>query len=134
MEFRIYKRGQGRHTRLFSALGFGLIVALGCLRFYYWLQPTATEYLDRRAALWLATMVPASLFVALSLLVLWLVNRPSVADFMIAAEGEVKKVSWSSRREIAVSTFIVIMVVFIMAVFLGATDVVFHGFFGWLLR
>ncbi|MHC4527411.1 MAG: hypothetical protein ACYS29_05985 [Planctomycetota bacterium] len=93
MEFRIYKRGQGRHTRLFSALGFGLIVALGCLRFYYWLQPTATEYLDRRAALWLATMVPAGLFVALSFLILWLVNRPSVADFMIAAEGEVKKVS-----------------------------------------
>jgi preprotein translocase SecE subunit len=133
MEFKIYKRGQGKHTRLFSALGIGVIVALGCIRLNDWLGPTATEYLDARSALWVATMVPAGLFVVLSLLVLWLVNKPSVADFMIAAEGEVKKVSWSSRREVAVSTFIVIVVVFILAVFLGLTDVVFHGFFSWLL-
>ena len=62
-----------------------------------------------------------------------MLNRVSVADFMIAAEGEMKKVSWSSRKEIAVSTFIVIMVVIIMAVLLGVTDINFKLFFMWLL-
>jgi preprotein translocase subunit SecE len=78
-------------------------------------------------------MVPAGLFVALGLLIFWLVNKPSVADFMIAAEGEMKKVSWSSRREIAVSTFIVIVVVIMMAVILYVTDLSFRVFFNWLL-
>ncbi|MHC4154160.1 MAG: preprotein translocase subunit SecE [Planctomycetota bacterium] len=88
---------------------------------------------SRRAALWLATMVPAGLFIVSGLLIFWLVNKPSVADFMIAAEGEIKKVSWSSRKEIAVSTFIVIVVVVVMAVLLGTTDLVFFQLFSWLL-
>jgi preprotein translocase SecE subunit len=52
---------------------------------------------------------------------------------MIAAEGEMKKVSWSSRQEIAVSTFIVIVFVIIMAMLLGATDITFEVFFKWIL-
>ena len=133
MGFDIHKRGQGKYTRLCSAFAFAVIIALGCLKLYRWLQAADFPW-DPRIALWFATMLPAALFVALGLLVFWLVNKPSVADFMIAAEGELKKVSWSSRKEIAVSTFIVIMVVILMAVLLGTTDLVFHGFFSWLLR
>jgi preprotein translocase SecE subunit len=59
-------------------------------------------------------------------------NKHTVADFLIAGEGEMKKVSWSSRREIAVSTLIVIVVVVIMAVLLGITDTGFRLFFDWL--
>jgi len=73
------------------------------------------------------------LFVALALFISWLMNKHSVADFMIAAESEMKKVSWSSKQEIAVSTFIVIVVVVLMALLLGATDVIFNWFFTWLL-
>ncbi len=83
--------------------------------------------------LWVETMVPAGLFVTLALLIFWLVNKPSLANFLIAAEGEMKKVSWSSRQEIAVSTFIVIMVVISMAALLGTTDVGFRTLFTWLL-
>jgi preprotein translocase subunit SecE len=132
MFFGIYKRGQGRYTRLWSALGVALIVALGCYRFYDWLQ--AAEFgLNPRTGLWVATMVPVVLFVLLGLLIFRLANKPSLADFMIAAEGEMKKVSWSSRKEIAVSTFIVIVVVFVMAVLLGITDLSFQLLFGWIL-
>ena len=132
MFFGIYKRGQGKNTRLWSSLGAALIVALGCYRLYDWLQ--AAEFgLNPRAGLWVATMVPVFLFVVLGLLVFRLVNKPSIADFMIAAEGEMKKVSWSSRKEIAVSTFIVILVVFVSAVLLGVTDISFQLLFGWIL-
>ncbi|UCC22317.1 MAG: preprotein translocase subunit SecE [Planctomycetota bacterium] len=127
MVFDIYKRGQGKYTRLCSAFGAAIVAGLGCLQLYRKLDGTDL-------GLWVKTMVPAGLFVGFSLLIFWLANKPSVADFMVAAEGEMKKVSWSSRKEIAVSTFIVIMVVILMAVLLGITDLVFQVFFGWLLR
>jgi preprotein translocase subunit SecE len=125
--FDIYKRGQGKYTRIWTAVGTIVVVGLGSLQLYRKLQ---AAYLG----LWIETMVPAAVFVALSILVLWLVNKPTVADFMIAAEGEMKKVSWSSRKEIMVSTLIVILVVVIMAVLLGTTDIGFQLFFDRLLR
>ena len=127
MVFDIYKRGQGKYTRLCSAFAIAIIAGLGCLQLYKKLQAGDL-------GLWAETMVPAGLFVILALLIFWLANKPSLADFMIAAEGEMKKVSWSSRQEIAVSTFIVIMVVIAMAVLLGTTDVGFRTLFTWLLR
>ena len=126
MAFDIYKRGQGKYTRLCSTFGAAIIAGLGCLRLYKKLQ-------GWDLGLWVETMVPAGLFVVLALLVLWLVNKPSIADFMIAAEGEMKKVSWSSRKEIAVSTFIVIALVILLAIFLGVTDLGFQVFFDRLL-
>jgi len=131
--FDIYKRGQGKNTRLCSALGAAIIAGLGCLRLYQHLE-AADWNLSPRTRLWVTTMVPAGLFVALSLLIFYLANKPAIADFLIAAEGEMKKVSWSSRKEIAISTFIVIVVVAIMAMLLGTTDVGFYYFFDWLLQ
>ena len=132
MAFEIYKRGQGKYTRLCSGFGAAIIVGLGCFQLYVKLEPISWVG-GRRAALWIATMVPVGLFIILGLLVFWLINKPTVADFMIAAEGEMKKVSWSSRREIAVSTFIVIVVVILVAILLGVTDLSFRMFFDWLL-
>ncbi len=126
MVFDIYKRGQGKYTRLCSAFAIAIIAGLGCLQLYKKLQAGDL-------GLWAETMVPAGLFVILALLIFWLVNKPSLADFLIAAEGEMKKVSWSSRQEIAVSTFIVIVVVIAMAVLLGTTDIGFRTLFTWLL-
>ena len=126
MVFDVYKRGQGKYTRLCSGFGAALIVGLGCLQLYKKLQAWDL-------GLWTITMVPVGLFVVLGILIFWLVNKPSVADFMIAAESEMKKVSWSSRKEIAVSTFIVIVLVIILAVFLGITDLGFQMIFEKLL-
>ncbi|MHC4543048.1 MAG: preprotein translocase subunit SecE [Planctomycetota bacterium] len=126
MVFDVYKRGQGKYTRLCSAFGAALVVGLGCLQLYKKLQAWDL-------GLWIETMVPAGLFVALGLLIFWLVNKPTIADFMVAAESEMKKVSWSSRKEIAVSTFIVIVLVILLAIFLGVTDIGFQVFFDKLL-
>jgi len=126
MAFDIYKRGQGKYTRLGSVFGFGIIVVLGCLLLYRKLD-------GADLGLWVATMVPVGIFVGFALLIFWLSNKPLVADFLIAAEGEVKKVSWSSRKEIAVSTFVVIVLVVIMAMLLGVTDLSFKLFFSEVL-
>ena len=121
MAFKIYKRGQGYYTRLYSALTLFAIVVCGCLVLHGELQ-----VYDE---VWVETLVPAGVCVAFGLLIYWLVNKVSVADFLIAAEGEIKKVSWSSRHEIIVSTFIVICVVMLVGALLGAVDVGFRWFF-----
>jgi preprotein translocase SecE subunit len=124
--FGIYKAGQGKYTRLCSGIGVAVVIGLGCLRLYNMLEAADL-------GLWVERMVPAVLFVALSALTLWLINKPTIADFMIAAEGEMKKVNWSSRREVAFSTLIVIIVVVFLALIIGFTDTIFQLFFGWLL-
>ena len=69
--------------------------------------------------------VPALLMVALGLFAFWMVNRPKSADFLIATEGEMKKVSWSSKKEIIGSTKVVIIAVFMMAALLYVVDALF---------
>ena len=120
MGFDIYKRGQGYYTRLYSALTMFVIVAFGCYALHEKLRGTN---------IWVVTLVPAGLCVVFGLLIYWLMNKPNFADFLIAAEGEIKKVSWSSRKEIAVSTFIVIFVVTSMTIMLFAADFVFKYLF-----
>ncbi|MHC4357015.1 MAG: preprotein translocase subunit SecE [Planctomycetota bacterium] len=132
MVFNIYKRGQGKYTRLCSAFAVAIIAGLGCLRLFSKLE-AASWFSNQTTTMWIATMVPAALFLLLAFLIYWIVNKPSIADFMIAAEGEMKKVSWSSRQEITVSTIIVIIVVVIMAMLLGTTDFGFRLFFDWLI-
>jgi len=108
-----------------AGAGAGM-AAIGCLQLYKTLD--AADF-----GLWIATMVPVGIFLVASAVVMWIVNKPYVADFMIAAEGEMKKVNWSSRQEVAVSTFIVIMVVLLLAVLLGAADYILQLFIFWLL-
>jgi len=44
-------------------------------------------------------------------------------DFLKEVKTELTKVSWSTRQELASSTVVVITVTFIMAVFIGAIDI-----------
>jgi preprotein translocase subunit SecE len=127
MGLSVYKRGQGKYTRLISALGGAVIVAIGCLQLYRTLDAADIS-------LWVETMVPVGLFIALSVLMMWMVNNPSIADFMISAEGEMKKVNWSTKQEVAVSTVVVISVVIILAVLLGVSDFVLQLSVTWLVQ
>ena len=127
MVFGVYKRGQGKYTRLSTAGGSALVAAVGSWQLYRTLEATDV-------GLWVETMVPAGLFVAITMLIMWLVNKSNIADFMIAAEGEMKKVNWSTRQEIAVSTTVVISVVIIMSVLLGAADFVLQLSISWLMN
>ncbi len=119
---QMYKPGQGKYSRLGTGFTVAIIVGIGCYRLYQMLGASDLS-------LWITTMVPAVIFVALSVVTYWLLNKPAVADFLIAAEGELKKVNWSSRKEVAVSTFVVIVVVLLMAALLGTTDFVFQLIF-----
>ncbi|MEO0513015.1 MAG: preprotein translocase subunit SecE [Planctomycetota bacterium] len=56
-------------------------------------------------------------------------SKPS-AEFLIATDGEMKKVNWSTRREVLGSTGVVIFAAFLIAALLYGVDIAFNQFFG----
>ncbi|HOM61028.1 MAG TPA: preprotein translocase subunit SecE [Anaerohalosphaeraceae bacterium] len=118
---QIYKRGQGTYTRLGTGVGVFVLIVIGCAVLY--------QHLAGQSIL-IQTLVPSVLCVVLSWLTFWVINKPAVSDFLIAAESEIKKVSWSSRHEIIVSTTVVIVVVILMSIGLAVVDLFFNWFFG----
>ncbi len=132
MAFKKYKWGQGKNTRLWTAMAVAAVAAVGCWQLY---QKLAVMNIDNKnVLLWVSTVVPIGIFAVVSLVLFWLVNKPNVADCMISAEGELKKVSFSSKQEIAVSTTIVIAVVIMMAAMLGVVDIAFRLFFSQVVK
>jgi preprotein translocase subunit SecE len=123
MNLKIYKRGQGKNTRLWTGLVCFVVAAYGCWVLHGKLQASFDD-------VWVETLIPAAICAIVAGVIWWLSNLPSVADFLIAAEGEVKKVSWSSRKEIVNSTTVVIIVVAVMSIGIGVWDLLLHLFFG----
>ena len=125
--FDIYKKGQGKHTRILTFAGVLLIVVIGAKE----LSEKLEGYAATRSPL-IRFGVPTLVAIGCGFLMFWLVNRVRTADFLIATEGEMKKVSWSSRKEIVGSTKVVIVFTFIMAAILFSVDVIFATLFNWL--
>ena len=50
------------------------------------------------------------------------VNRPKSAEFLIETQGEMKRVSWPTRREWVGSTLVVLVLVAFLSFFLYFTD------------
>jgi len=122
MTFEIYKRGQGKYTRTLTFLG-GALVGLLVAR-YVW-----HELHGSQLPLYVEYGVPLVIFVGTALLMFAVVNRPRTADFMIATEGEMKKVSWSSKKEVIGGTKVVIATTLLLALLLWAVDLAFSKFF-----
>ena len=122
--FQIYKRGQGKYTRTVTFIAGMAIVVIGASVLSDKLQTYGNPYIQFG--------IPTALVVLLGLLMFWIVNRPRSADFMIVTEGEMKKVSWSSRKEVIGSTKVVIVTTFIMAGILFSVDLFFQLLFQWL--
>jgi preprotein translocase subunit SecE len=124
----IYKRTQGRYTRSLTFVGVMILVIAGA----YQLSAKLAGYNWSRPA-WFRFGIPAVLVLVLAFVMYRLVNRPKTAEFLIATENEMKKVSWSSRREIIGSTKVVIVTTFLVAAVLSGVDILFRVVFDWLL-
>jgi preprotein translocase SecE subunit len=51
---------------------------------------------------------------------------------MVATEGEMRKVNWSSRREIEAATRVVILLTIFTAAYCWGFDMVFASVFRWM--
>jgi preprotein translocase SecE subunit len=52
-----------------------------------------------------------------------IVNMPAFADFLIATESELNKVSWTTRQRLVQDTIVVLVTMVLMAVFLFVVDI-----------
>jgi preprotein translocase SecE subunit len=126
--FAIYKKGQGYWTRMGTAIGAGLLGILITWQIYRYVPAFlsgADVSRNQRIGL-----IAAAIFATLYALLAWrLMNKPGNVDFLIATDSEMKKVNWTSRRELMGSTKVVIIFMFGIALFLFVLDQVFNVLF-----
>ncbi len=125
LSFSVYKRHQGRMTRQATFAALALTLSIGVWR------------LSQLLPLWLASsgplgtgadlgvyrfLVPGLLLAAGLWLAYRIVNVPRFADFLIAVESEMAKVSWPSAGEVARSSAVIIFLIFALAAILAGYD------------
>jgi preprotein translocase subunit SecE len=111
----IYKRSQGRITRQATCIVIWVVFALGAWRLYDFLinVPPAAKYAAP------AIVLAVGLWVGYRA-----VNDPTFADFLIAVEAEMNKVSWPSQAELIRASLVVIVLIFGLTVVLFSYDTV----------
>ena len=132
----IYKRSQGRITRQVTFGALALVFAVGFFRMFQTLQLMNVKdswaftlfLLGTGMAYWLPGVL---------LMICWwisyrLVNLPSFADFLIAVEAELNKVSWPTRTELIRSSIVVLISLFLLAGVIYGFDYIWRGIFYWL--
>lgn len=125
--FHVRKPGQGVRVRWGSAIGAGVLTL--AFAHFVWTQIQMFNF-GERYQFYVRTFVPVVLFLILAYLIFWAVGRhPRVIDFMIATEGEMKKVNWSSKKEVWGATRVVIVTVLALALLLAIVDALFIMFF-----
>lgn len=125
--FQPYKQEQGKTTRTGTFVGLGLLIAWGAK----FLNDRLAGYQgDEAWRLMVTPGIPIAFAVALGALA-WRLSYASrkSSDFMIATEGEMKKVNWSTKREVIGSTKVVIAFTIMLAVLLFLVDLAFQIFF-----
>jgi preprotein translocase subunit SecE len=115
-QWGMYKRSQGRITRQVSFGAIWLLFAVGAWRVWEFLRK------DTGTVEGMVVGIPAALVVLGGWLAFRLVNLPSFADFLIAVEAEMNKVSWPSRGELIRSSLVVIFSILFLAFVLSFYD------------
>jgi len=126
--FTIHKRGQGYWTRMGTALGAALIAFLFA-EFTWGRLKVAVIVYKWPLNTWAMLGISLGVFAALMLFAWRMMNKPSNVDFLIATDSEMKKVNWTTRKELIGSTKVVIFFMILIAGLLFALDVLFGYFF-----
>lgn len=114
-----YKPTQGWHARLWTAVGLGALVAAGLYVLYLRLADETSA--PARFG------IPAALAAAFGWFIYRLIHYPPFADFLIATEAEMNKVSWTTWPELKRATLVVITTVFLLAIYLFGVDLVWQA-------
>lgn len=118
----VYKRSQGRVARQVTLGALALALVLGA-----W---SMKNYLEGRGVAASATYAVSGTALVVGL---WfgfrLINMPKFADFLIAVEAEMSKVTWPTKTELFRSTIVVLVMIVAMTFVLF----LFDGVWRWLL-
>jgi len=125
MHVGVYKKSQGRITRQLTFVAIALAVAIGM---YQYSQSMISSSNTLRYG------IPGVLL----LIGLWmtyrLVNLPVFADFLIAVEAEMNKVSWPTRSELFRASLVVLFTIFALAAVLATYDILWRYLFTNILK
>jgi preprotein translocase subunit SecE len=124
----VYKRNQGKVARQLTAAALAIAIGLGIWRLSQ-LLPIWFGGADSMAPLAggadlgvVRFLVPGLLLALGAWICFRVVNIPRFADFLIAVESEMTKVSWPSRDEVVRSSVVVIFLIFALAAILAGYD------------
>jgi len=122
VSFSLYKWNQGRIARQVTFAALAVVVGLGAWNL-------ARLIADRAASAQAADpyglvrfVLPGVLLAAAFWFCFRVVNVPRFAEFLIAVEAEMAKVSWPTGQEVFRSSFVVIFLIFALAAILYAYD------------
>jgi preprotein translocase SecE subunit len=135
--FHIYKKGQGYWTRMGTVGGAALIGLLAANFLYSEIDGLAVEpgwtsrffnavHLQGPRGPYVVVVIFALAFAAI---MYHLMNKPKNVDFLIATDSEMKKVNWTTKKELMGSTKVVIWFVFVVGVMLFFYDLFFQMLF-----
>ena len=118
----VYKPNQGRIVRQLTCLAIWIIVGLACLALFSALRGSNSSSV-------MSSAIPAT-FMALGVWIGFrMVNWPRFADFLIAVEAEMNKVTWPGKEELVRAAFVVIFTIFFLAVSLFLFDIIWQRVF-----
>lgn len=131
-----YKRNQGVRVRRFTTLG--VLVLMGSGIYTMWHHRIIGDDAGKFSIPFTQTSVTllpdpqVTLPILLCAFALWfawrVVNFPVFADFLVATEAEINKVSWTPRARLIQDTIVVLATLFIITLFLFVVDI-FWGYF-----
>jgi preprotein translocase subunit SecE len=110
----IYKRTQGKRVRQTTA---ALIVVWGWFGCWTLSNGPLSDYTPQ-----IRIGIPVVLAAVIAWVAYRLVNLPQFADFLIAVEAEMKKISWPSLQECFRAAAVVIVTMFLLAIILFVYD------------
>lgn len=116
----LYKPNQGKAVRQLTFAALACMVAVACYQLSQWVGTKSAN---------LQYAVPLALLLLGGWICYRLVNVPRFADFLIAVQAEMNKVSWPSRQELIRSSIVVIVTIVLLAVVLFGFDILWMGLF-----
>jgi len=114
-QFGVYKKTQGKIARQATFGALAVTFALAAWRLWAYIGNDSWFPYSR-------FLLPAVVAIGGAWLAFRLVNYARFADFLIAVEAEMNKVSWPAKAELYRSAFVVIFVLFSLSFALFAFD------------
>lgn len=127
----VYKRNQGRIVRQVTFAVIFLVLVLAAWSLFATFNGAGSSSWVRQLS-GIEYVVPGLLLLVGTWSAYRLVNYPQFADFLIAVEAEMNKVSWPSRTELIRSSLVVIFMMFFLAIVLFGFDLVWLRMFQFL--
>ena len=122
----VYKPNQGRIVRQLTCLAIWVVIGMGC----WALHSTLVGGFGDDS--WLPTVISSVLLICGAWFGFRVVNWPKFADFLVAVEAEMNKVTWPSKDELVRASIVVMFTIFFLAVALFTFDIIWQTVFSFI--